>query len=252
MNEVNFCNSFLFNVFRFANYHFTDCTKRPVPRHYFGCLTKGRAVIRTQQQTLRLQPGEVFYIPKGLRYQSQWFGDEEENSIEFYSFGFQVAPTKQTYILQKLSCTTSAQALFAQLCKQIPFAEKSIGILYQFFTEVSEQMTQAQKPYSNPIVEEATRYIYYDPNIKISQVAAHCGISESGLYALFKKHTGQTPNELRLRALCSQAVELLSTTNKSIQQISDTVGFSSTSYFRKILRKYTGKTPLEIRKESAF
>ena len=48
------------------------------------------------------------------------------------------------------------------------------------------------------------------------------------------------------------AVNLLSTTNRPVQQISDAAGFSSTSYFRKLLRKYTGKTPLQIRKESLF
>ncbi len=124
--------------------------------------------------------------------------------------------------------------------------------MYRFFGEVSKQMHQTKKRYSNPVVEEAIRYITHNPNVRISQVATHCGISESGLYALFKKHTGQTPNECRLRVLCDQAITLLTTTNKSIQEISDTVGFSSTSYFRKILRKHTGKTPLAIRKDSLF
>ena len=154
-------------------------------------------MIRTQQQTLQLQPGEIFYIPKGLKYQSQWFGDEEESKIEFYSFGFEIAPTKNSYILQKISCSPQARTLFAELSLKIPFTEKSIGILYQFFAEVSGQMEQAQRPYSNPILEEATRYIFKNPKAKISQVAAHCSISESGLYALFKKYTGQTPGAFR-------------------------------------------------------
>jgi AraC-like DNA-binding protein len=83
-------------------------------------------------------------------------------------------------------------------------------------------------------------------------VADHCGISESGLYALFKKQLGKTPNDIRAEALCQKAIGLLTTTNKSVQEISDMVGFSSTSYFRKVLRKYTGKTPLGIRKDAAF
>lgn len=249
MNSAIFCNGFQFNIYKFSNYHFTDASKSPVPRHYFGCLIKGRAVIRSGQQELHLHPNEIFYIPKGLCYQSRWYGDHE-NKIEFYSFGYDIAPTKNTYVLQKVSCSPEAQALFAQLCEEIPFTEKGIGKLYRFFGEVSEQMEQAENPGVNPIVEKATLYIFRNPHARIAQVAAYCNISESCIYLLFKKHIGKTPNEVRLDALCQQAITLLSTTNLPVQEISDTVGFSSTSYFRKVLRKQTGKTPGEIRRTS--
>lgn len=251
MNEVNFCNSFVFNILKFDNYHFTDYSKNPVPKHYFGCLTKGTCIIKTAHTELTLKPGEIFYIPKGLKYQSRWFGGEE-NKIEFYSFGFTIAPTENSFLLQKISCTPTAKALFEELHAQIPFTEKGIGILYRFFGEVAERMERTKKPYRNPTVEKAIHYISQEPCMKISQVAVNCNMSESAIYSLFKKHIGKTPNEFRLQILCEQAVNLLSTTNKSVQEISDTVGFSSTSYFRKILRKHTGKTPLQIRKESEF
>ena len=104
----------------------------------------------------------------------------------------------------------------------------------------------------HPILDKATRYIFEHPNDRISAVAEHCNVSESGLYALFRKQLGKTPNDIRTEALCEKAVSLLTTTNKSVQEISDIVGFSSTSYFRKILRQQTGKTPLAIRKKAAF
>ena len=45
---------------------------------------------------LHLGGDDIFYIPKGICYVSQWFGAE----IEFYSFGFDIAPTDKSYILQ--------------------------------------------------------------------------------------------------------------------------------------------------------
>ena len=72
----------------------------------------------------------------------------------------------------------------------------------------------------------------------------------SALYHIFKTENNLTPNELIQKIRCDKAVVLLTTTNKSIQEISDILEFSSTSYFRKVLYRYTQKTPKEIRKTS--
>ena len=50
----------------------------------------------------------------------------------------------------------------------------------------------------------------------------------------------------------SKAVELLITTDMQVEEISSLLNFSSTSYFRKVLYKHTGKTPREIRRTSPF
>ena len=251
MNETDFFNSFNFNILKFNKYHLTDHTKVPITCHYFGCIIKGTAKIKTAETELLLNPNEIFYFPKGLKYQSQWFGENKENVI-FYSFGFEFLPINKPFVLQKINCTDTAKELFKDLCENIYNKEKSIGLLYHFFGEVANCMQQAKKPHINPTVEKAIEYINQNPNIKISQLARLCDVSESGIYLLFKKHTAKTPNDIRLEILCNKAVTLLTTTNKSIQEISDTLGFSSTSYFRKIFKEYTGKAPLQIRKKSAF
>ena len=111
-------------------------------------------------------------------------------------------------------------------------------------------MKHAEKKHINPTIELARKYMAEHTNAKISDVAKHCSMSQSGIYLLFKQNLNQTPNEVRLEIICDKAVELLSTTALSVQEISDRLGFSSTSYFRKTLKAHTGKAPLEIRKES--
>jgi len=44
----------------------------------------------------------------------------------------------------------------------------------------------------------------------------------------------------------------LLTTNKTVEEIASLINFSSASYFRKVLKKHTGSTPSEIRKNRGF
>lgn len=251
MQEVNFYKTFNFNIYKFDGYHLTDNTKSPVSHHYFGCLIKGTAKIKTHRTELFLNQNEIFYIPKGLKYQSQWYGDENEE-IEFYSFGFEISPINNNFVLQKVNCNQKAKEIFYELCNDIYLTEKPIGKLYYFFSLVSENMKKTKKTHIDPIIEDAIEYMTDNTNLKIAEVAKHCNISEPGIYLLFKRHLNKTPNEVRNRILCDKAVSLLTTTNKPVQEISDLLNFSSTSYFRKILKSHTGKTPLEIRKKSDF
>ena len=249
MNDIDFSKSFIFNIFKLKKFHLTDNSKTPVTKHYFGCLIKGTAEIISKKERIKVKPNEIFYIPKGLKYQSRWFSDDS-GQIEFYSFGFEFSPINRSFVLQKINCSQKAKKLFDELCLEIPITDKGIGKLYYFFGEISDNMKQAKNPYTNNTVETAIDYMSEHHNFKISDIAKYCNVSTSGIYSLFKKHLNKTPNDVRLEILCEKAVLLLTTTNKSVQEISDTLGFSSTSYFRKVLKAHNGKTPLEIRRTS--
>ena len=59
-----------------------------------------------------------------------------------------------------------------------------------------------------------------------------------------------SPGDYRYMQLCRMAEKILLTTDKKVEDVAELLGFSSASYFRKTLKKYVGKTPKEIRKES--
>lgn len=248
MTEADFYKQFTYNIYEFNNHHFTDNSKKPVQHHYFGCLIAGTAIIKTKKTVLTLNPNEIFYIPKGLTYQSEWFGEK----IKFYSFGFKISPINQAFVLQKVNFSSKAKALFDELCKDINSSQKNIGKLFYFFEQVADGMKRSDSTHIHPTIQKAIECINENPNQRISDIAKYCNISEPGIYSLFKKHLNKTPNALRNEILCNKAISLLTTTNRSVQEISDTLGFSSTSYFRKILKLHTGKTPREIRKHTAF
>ena len=82
-------------------------------------------------------------------------------------------------------------------------------------------------------------------------IASMSGISTSYLYMLFKKD-GETPNLIRQRAIVQKGINLLLTTDKKLDEIAEILNLSSASYFRKILKNHTGKTPRQIRAEREF
>ena len=93
--------------------------------------------------------------------------------------------------------------------------------------------------------------IYIDSNyakeISLSGIAENSHVSKEHLSRLFKKETGVTITEYVANARCKKAAELLTTTNLSISEISELVGYSDNNYFVKVFRKYYKMSPSQYR-----
>lgn len=249
MNNTLFSNSFAFREFRFKkSYRYTDM-RSGADKHFVACMRKGRCRIVSEENTIEIEEGDIFYIPKNLRYQSYWYGD---GAICFDSFGFQFFPNQEdrSYLLQKIPSTAADLQLVEQVTNCDENSSEAIFAFYALLGQLLPKMTYADS--HNGIILKAERFLYADPFAQISKVARACGVSESGLYAAFKRSAGLTPNTLRQKVLVDKATQLLEETDIPVEEISNKLRFSSTSYFRKILKKHTGLTPSQIRKICPF
>ncbi|MBQ6908170.1 MAG: helix-turn-helix transcriptional regulator [Clostridia bacterium] len=79
-------------------------------------------------------------------------------------------------------------------------------------------------------------------------MAELCHISESGFFKLFKAVTGVTPITYKHNIMIQHAIDMISNTSLSIEEISGLVGFPSSNYFRKVFADMTGTTPKKLRK----
>ena len=91
-----------------------------------------------------------------------------------------------------------------------------------------------------------------DQHKTIPQYACLCGVSETSLYNYIKKATGKTPNRIRQEILCEKAANILIATNYTIEEICDTLKFSSAAYFRKVFHDIYHKAPTQVRKDRAL
>jgi len=86
-----------------------------------------------------------------------------------------------------------------------------------------------------------------DQNITSSYIASALGFSRSHLCSRFKSETGYSIGEYTTQIKIIEAKRLLESSNLTLAQISEHLGFSSQSYFQNVFKKNTGITPAMFR-----
>ena len=246
MNDIIFSNGFIFRTIAFDKFHYTD-NRAGAPSHYFAYMLRGNCKIITESSTVKINEGDIFYIPDKCSYQSYWYGNPE---IRFVSLGFPCMPNfeNKTYPVQVILHSDKAAELFHLLSNKIQLSPADIGLFYTLAGILIPSMTDVSVCRTKEITERTKEYLIEHPFAKTSELAKNCAISEAALYSAFHKASDVTLNQLRNNLLLEKAKDILISTDKPIEYISDVLRFSSTSYFRKKFKQYFNTTPTEMRK----
>lgn len=248
MNNINLSTNLNFNNLHFDTYHHTDNSVCGAAYNYVALMLKGEAKIVSDNLAIEVKEGDVFYIPKNLKYHSYWYGDSE---INFLSIGFidLNINEKHSYKLQVIDCDNNVKEAIRNIeTNGTNISCKALSVFYDVMSGILPLLIRADGN-EKQLIEKAKKLILGNPVLSNSEISKCCSISAPYLYLLFNKFEGITPNAYRQKILCNMATELLITTDKSIEQISDELNFSSSSYFRKIIKKHLGTTPRQIRKK---
>ncbi len=250
MDGTFFSSSYRFISFNFNKYHWTD-NRRGSPFHFLAYMEEGRSKIVIETETLTLEAGDLFYIPKTLPYQSFWYS---EGTVRFLSFGFRTYPASvsRSYCLQKIDCTEEERTVLNRLAENGNVSSLSVGLLYTLLGLTESHMTVDKVDRHNEIVAQAMRYMHRCSRTSAPEIARHCQISISTLYYAFRHTLNKTPLSVWHEIQTQKASEMLTATDLSVEEISDRTGFSSPSHMRRILMQNTGKTPREIRRGGIF
>ena len=84
--------------------------------------------------------------------------------------------------------------------------------------------------------------------LSIAQMAAAVNLSESWFSLVFKNTTGMTPSQWQLHKRVDQARDLLSSSELSVADIADRLGFSDQAHLTKAFRQLVGETPASWRR----
>ena len=131
---------------------------------------------------------------------------------------------------------------------------ESKAIMLRYLSKLIDPDLQQADTKEHPYIEKAIRFISENDSEKLTvgQLADIVNLTPDHFSKIFKKTTGVRPIEYIHRKRLQRVRLLLLTTDLSVSQIADQVGFSSPTYLLRIFRKHMGVTLMQYRKAAHY
>ena len=106
-------------------------------------------------------------------------------------------------------------------------------------------------PTTSRVPEMIKNYIdaHITEKITLDSISSNLYVSKAHIERMFKKEYGQTPLAYCTDQKIAHVASMLVTTNYSLSQIAQQMGFSDVKYMSKSFKKAKGKTPMEYRRD---
>ena len=247
MKALEYISLFEMRELRFDT-TYTTGSLQSYARPCIGYLKRGMGKFFYNGNTYFAHEGDLIYIAKDTKYYSIWYGEPE---IDFYSISFDFTHPYAFYdyrfqILRGYK-VERLDAIYENAEKQ-PLT--ALSHLYALLSDLYTRMQTEQVSVQNGAIEQAVIHIenHYTEPLEIDELCKKCHLSRSSLFDQFKKRTGVSPITYKHNVMLQHALDMLSHTDLTVDEISQRVGFSSSNYFRTVFAKMTGKTPKEVRR----
>ena len=243
-----------------------DClVKRPDGRQDFLLLLllKGVMIVESEDESFTLYPGQLllyrphqpqFYrTPPGVSYETRWVhfsGTGCEPLLGQLNLPY-CTPLMMRDTLEAERITADMVGEFLQ--KKPRYETILTGRFLTLLGLVSRHVYAADvigKGIWETRVEETRKEIYYYhcDALDMEQFAQHCGLSFSRFLHLFKKQYGVSPRRYQIMLRMETAKTMLQSTDLSVREISERVGYTDQNYFSRIFKQHTGYAPTKYRK----
>lgn len=230
-----------------------DFSNTPRPFFSIGIILNGVGEFCTgKAEPITVSAGDIIIVPTAATYTSHWKGYPDISYITFHfilekSFSDNISIQKICGLEHLKKDFQTAYDDFSALSE--PF--KVLGIFYNVLHEVLPKIKKSSAKRMGVSVKKAIDYITsnYTKNITIAELAKAANLSPSRFFTVFKNETGTTPIEYKNRICVRNAEKLLLSQELTIEEISEKLGFNSSTYFRRTFKLYTGKSPREYKND---
>ena len=213
--------------------------------------------------------GEEKYIEKGCALlhfpnvrQHYYFKKEDKTTLVWCHFTGKLCEMLEKFntgetVVVDLTKSKHFESIFHRMiynCNvKAPYYKTSAGgYMALIISEIAKSLecgTAAVPNTTNSDMDSVINYMYlnYNKPIDLDKYAHMCCLSKSRFSHLFKQYTGVSPYHFQLKIRIANAIDILSTTESSVKDCAEMVGFDDYSYFCRIFKKFTSKSPAEYR-----
>ncbi|WP_052712254.1 AraC family transcriptional regulator [Domibacillus indicus] len=238
--------------------------KNDLNTYIFQYTLNGYGEIQADEQTLPVRPGEAFIakVPSNHRYylpkeSTEWEflfitleGTKAEECWDYLikQFGFRIALENAgplIFLLQKIYQFAVKEGIEDTFTSSA-YAYEFIMGLYRFSKGIDYVKTDMPDDIRMSIQFMTAHY--HEP-LSLDEIAGHAGLSKHYFTNKFQKYMKTTPIQFLAKIRMQKAMELLSTTNKTIHEIAVETGYDNANYFSKVFKKMIGMSADSFRKD---
>lgn len=222
-------------------------------------LTRSRSYVIDQEIARKVKAGDV----EGLKQ-----GANQVSSANPRNFAPHLLRHTKNFFIRLLAicCFAAVEAgvnsveiaeleeLYIMKCESLDDIDRIKNLQYHMILDMAERVQKLHtwNPSHSQLVKSITDYIKENmtESITVSKIAEHLSKSRGYVTTEFKKITGINLSDYISEMKINEAKELIRYTDRSFIDISSYLGFSTQSYFIKVFKKVTGKTPREYREKT--
>lgn len=132
-----------------------------------------------------------------------------------------------------------------------PSGQESNQLTTSMIRELCREINKLPLSNYSPLVRKAIQYIHLNlgHDLSLPTIAEETNVSSGYLSKIFVSETRLGVSMYIRRERCKKAASLLASTNHSVQNICNYIGFTDANYFVKIFKKEYGSTPSAYRIE---
>ena len=198
----------------------------------------------TSAGSLSAQAGNIVFLPKGSKYEAFFNNETDDYLVNFDMDNFSSDVCAPVKLLEEASL--SSVEAFSSLVEE-NYSEnysnlRIQGLLYLLFDVIVNDI-EAEAAENKNMINRVCDLLSRDVSVSFGDIAKECAISESGLRRIFKERVGVTPIQYRTETKLKQSIYLLESTDLSVSEIAEKLGFFDAAYFCKVFRLRFGITP---------